>query len=99
MESMPLTGLGFGPTRPENERDRSIGTQEKHTKSIGMKLLSKMGYKGSGGLGNKWEAGGISRPVEVVVLPANRRTRSRKRNPRAWRRSRRRWKRRCCWSS
>jgi len=60
----------------------NLGKWEKHTKGIGMKLLSKMGYSGSGGLGSKRKRGsagvektnaatGISRPVEVVVRPQN----------------------------
>jgi tuftelin-interacting protein 11 len=78
-----FNGLGFmqsmsKPPKPKNDRD--FGKWEKHTKGIGSKLLAKMGYQGSGGLGSKRRrasndelkstvTGGVSRPVEVVVRP------------------------------
>jgi hypothetical protein len=64
---------------PPLKVDPNLGKWEKHTKGIGMKLLAKMEYSGSGGLGAQRKIidaegpskGGISRPVEVVVRPNN----------------------------
>ena len=76
--AMPSNFGNRQPPPPPIKVDPNMGKWEKHTKGIGMKLLAKMGYKGSGGLGAKRKGdeenhtkGGISRPVEVVVRPNN----------------------------
>jgi len=81
-EPPSFAGLGARKSEPPIRLDPNLGKWEKHTKGIGMKLLAKMGYKGSGGLGAERtkknvdgvqvkSKGGISKTIEVVVRPSN----------------------------
>jgi len=45
-------GLGLGREEAPIRKDPTVATWEKHTKGFGSKLLAKMGWKGSGGLGS-----------------------------------------------
>lgn len=74
-----LGGLGLGmpsnfgqaaTSEPPKKKDPNLGKWEKHTKGFGGKMLAKMGYTGSGGLGKRAKTG-ISKPVEVKVRPSN----------------------------
>ena len=75
-------GLGFMNSNTMEEKsftqrrtkptDPNLAQWEKHTKGIGMKLLSKMGFKAGEGLGSgKNGRKGISKVIEVVVRPNN----------------------------
>jgi len=67
-------GIAASTRRPPSSpirKDPNLGRWEKHTKGIGLKLLTKMGYKGSGGLGQRQGEKGLVKPIEVKVRPTN----------------------------
>ena len=56
-----------GPVIPWNSSSSAMAEWEIHTKGIGSKLLTKMGYIWGQGLGRNGE--GITQPIDVFVFP------------------------------
>jgi hypothetical protein len=61
-----VSGEGYSSNSPCSHQD-GFGAFEKHTKGVGLKLLTKMHYEEGKGLGCKGE--GIVNPIEVVERP------------------------------
>ena len=61
----PPTPRPGTPAAPARSVSEEFGQFERHTKGFGLKMLTKMGFRGAGsGLGKQGE--GISEPVQVA---------------------------------